>query len=131
MTFQVQMQILHGDCGGFTFRGNYQRTVGTFYYFDVCSDGKHYLASYTQFGMIHEIPMSNSNIPFAALKANPQLPLTLAVVAQGSQLTFYLNHQQIDTINDTTYANGQVSLLCYEVGNPTEVAFSNARLWTA
>jgi serine/threonine protein kinase len=131
MTFEVQMQILHGDCGGFTFRGNYQSTVGNFYYFDVCSDGKHYLASYTSFGMIQELQMSNSNVPFAALKANPQLPLTLAVVAQGSSLTFYLNHQLIDKMNDTTYTSGQVSLLCYEVGNPTEVAFSNARLWTA
>lgn len=128
MTFEVQMQILHGDCGGVAFRGNYQ-SAGTFYYFDVCSDGRHYLATYAHFALIQQLKTQST--PFPALQSSPQTTVTIAIVMQGSSLTFYLNHQQIDQVTDTTYTSGQITFFCYEVKDPTDVAFSNARLWTA
>jgi hypothetical protein len=127
MTFEVHMQILHGDCGGLLFRGNFQQ--GDFYYFDVCFDGHHYLAAYKNFAMLQQLPMQSSKLP--ALQANAQATITLGLVAQGSSMTFFLNGQRIDQITDSTYTSGQIALLCFAINNPTEIVFSNARLWTA
>lgn len=129
LTFEIRVHVLHGDCAGVSFRGDYQKDAGSFYYFSICSDGRHYLATYTHFGMIQFLPTQNNRFP--ALQANPQTTFTLAIVARGSSLTFYLNHQQVDSVTDSTYTSGQINLFCYEVGNPTEIAFSDARLWVA
>ena len=127
MTFEVQMQILHGDCGGIVFRADFQQ--GNFYYFDVCFDGRHYFVTYAHNALLTQFPMQST--PFAALQSNPQTSVTVAIVARGSLLSFYLDHQQIDQLTDATYTSGQISLFSFSINRPTEVVFSNARLWTA
>lgn len=127
MTFEIQMQILHGDCGGLLLRGNFQQ--GNFYYFDVCFDGYHYLATYKNFALLQQLPVQTSVFP--ALQANAQASVTLGVVAQGDVLTFFLNGQRVDQVNNSTYTSGQIALLCFAINNPTEIVFSHARLWTA
>jgi len=136
LTFEVQMQILHGDCGGIVFRGDLQ--TNNYYYFDLCSGGGYYLCTYNGTNNPSG-PLLPVAAPFPALKANPLARITVAIVAQGSSLTFYLNHQQVDQINNSTFTSGQTSLFSYSgtstnVNNPqkeqTEVVFSNARLWT-
>jgi hypothetical protein len=68
---------------------------------------------------------------FPALQTNAQANVTIAIVARGSSLTFYLDGQQIDQVSDATYTSGQIALLCFAIDRPTEVVFSKARLWTA
>ena len=127
MTFEMHMQILHGDCGGLLFRGDFQQ--GNFYYFDVCFDGHHYLTTYKNFALLQPLPTQASMLP--ALQNDAHATITIGVVAQGSSLTFFLNGQQVDQLTDSTYTSGQIALLCFAINNPTEVVFSNARLWTA
>lgn len=127
MTFEVHMQIQHGFCGGVLFRGDFQQ--GNFYYFDVCYDGKHYLATYKNFAELKQLPTSTSQFP--ALKADANATVTLGIVARGNALTFYLDGQKIDALIDSTYTSGQIALLCFAIDGPTEVTFSQARLWTA
>lgn len=126
MTFETRMQILHGDCGGIFFRGDFQQ--GNFYYFVLCFDGGHYLFTYAHFKLLQNIHVQSTK--FAALQANPQALVAVALVAQGNSFTFYVNHQQIDQISDSTYTSGQIALFGFSIHNPTEVVFSNARLWT-
>lgn len=126
LTFEVQAQILHGDCGGILFRGDFQ--AGNFYYLTFCFDGFHYLYAYTNFTTLNQLKTQQDAFP--ALKNNPQATILLAVVAQGSTITIYINHQQVDQIVDTSYTSGQVSLFGFDLNRPTEVVFSNARLWT-
>lgn len=127
MTFEVQMQILHGDCGGVLFRGDYQQ--GDFYYFAVCFDGHHYLATYKHFALLQAIQLQPSILP--ALQADSHATVTVGIVAQGNTLTFYLNGQQVDQVTDSTYTSGRTALFCFAINNPTEIIFSHARLWTA
>lgn len=127
MTFEIHMQILHGDCGGLLLRGDFQQ--GNFYYFDVCFDGHHYLATYKHFALLQQLPAQTSVLP--ALQNDSQANITMGVVAQGSLLTFFLNGQQVDQLTDSTYTSGQIALLCFAINNPTEIVFSNARLWTS
>jgi hypothetical protein len=54
----------------------------------------------------------------------------IAIVAKVSTFTLYVNKQQVDTITDGTYTNGLIGVAAIEKHTPTEVAYSNARVWT-
>jgi hypothetical protein len=49
-------------------------------------------------------------------------------------MTFYVNEQQIDQEQDSSYTSGKIALTANPFYNKdahaTEVAYSNARLWT-
>jgi len=53
----------------------------------------------------------------------------IAVVARGSNITLYVNHQLVDSVTDTTYKAGVVGLIATDEGNSTEVVYRNARVW--
>lgn len=55
---------------------------------------------------------------------------TIAVVANGKTLTFYVNHTNIASITDSTYAKGYVGMIAEDMNTSTEVIYTNARLWT-
>jgi hypothetical protein len=56
----------------------------------------------------------------------------IAVVAKGDTFSLYANHQLINTLTDKDnfYGHGILSLAAYSVSNPTEVLFSNVKVWT-
>jgi hypothetical protein len=57
----------------------------------------------------------------------------IAVVASGSTMTFYVNEQQIDQEQDSSYTSGKIALIANPYrpdGHVTDVVYSNARLWT-
>jgi hypothetical protein len=61
---------------------------------------------------------------------SPGKQILLAVIANGNTITMYVNHQQVASVQDSTYSQGQVGVAAEDVSGPTEVAFSNARVWT-
>jgi hypothetical protein len=131
--YEVQMKIIQGNCGGIVFR--YKKTnSGVFYYFEVCQNGmyalwKSYdvrLIGYTFSPAIH-IGHNQSNL--------------IAVVANDSTFDLYVNHHKIDRVNDNdnTYRQGEIAVeatyrtdpdVAYRAGPPSEVVFSNAKVWT-
>jgi serine/threonine protein kinase len=117
--FEVQLRIINGDCGGLIFRSD--ETSGTFYLFQVCQDGSYALFVNSQ------ILTSNSS---SAIHAGLNQINDIAVVANGSMLDLYANQQKIDSVNDNMYSHGQVGVVAEAISNQTEVAFSNARVWT-
>ncbi len=124
--FEVQMNISKGDCGGIIFRGD---TVnGKFYLFYVCQDGSYSLYMYPDFSGTTAKELAGGSS--AAIKTGLNQQQALAVVAQGSTLTLYVNKQDIKSVTDTTFSQGQVGLVAYSVSNPTEVIFSDAKVWT-
>jgi hypothetical protein len=48
----------------------------------------------------------------------------------GSTLTPYIDGTVLPSITDSTYNQGYVGFAAEGISNPTEVAFTNARLWT-
>ncbi len=54
----------------------------------------------------------------------------IAVVAQGTNIALYINHQLLGNVTDSTYSHGPVGLFAVVYTQPTEVAFSNAKVWT-
>ncbi len=118
--YEVQMRIIKGDCGGIIFRAD--STISNFYYFQVCQDG-----SYSLFTNLFKKLTSNSS---PAIHTGLNQSNTIAVAANGSTLDLYVNQQKIDSVNDSTYSQGQVGVIAEAYSNQTEVVFSNARVWT-
>jgi len=125
-TFEVQMSINQGDCGGMVFREN--STNGELYFFRICQDGTYQLARYNDFtGKNTVILGSGSSVEIA--QGLNQINI-IAVVANGGSITLYVNHQEIDSVNDNMYSNGRVGLIAVNSSYSTKVEYNNAKIWT-
>jgi type II secretory pathway pseudopilin PulG len=123
--FEVQMTIIHGDCGGIAFRVDVTGTK--YYYFQVCESGSYGLYAYL--GNPQKTLVNNEPSPAITTGLN-QLN-TIAVVANRSMLDLYVNHQKIAGISDSTdTSTGYITLVADALNSSTEVAFSNAKVWT-
>jgi len=121
--FEVQMTIIQGSCGGIVFRTNLSQG----YFLGVCTNGSYKLTR------IANSQKSNDVIPSRfspAINTGLNQTNVIAIVARVSTFTLYVNKQQVDTITDGTYTNGLIGVAAIEKHTPTEVAYSNARVWT-
>ena len=125
--FEVQMQIIKGDGGGIDFRM-------------VSSAENKYYDLYVYHDQTYELDMVNGasvkdlqSGTSAAIKQGLNQTNVVAVVAQGTHITVYVNQQQITSVIDSTYSQGHIGVEANTFttnGNPTEVVYSNAKVWT-
>ena len=125
--YEVQMTIIKGDTGGILFRAN--ATNNTYYIFYVSQAGRYelFLCPGTT---CHDII---ATAPSPAIIQGLNKPNLLAVVALGTTLTLYVNHQQVGQVTDSTFNHGQIGLVAHAfatAGHPTEVMYSNVKVWT-
>jgi len=119
--FEVQMRIIQGDCGGLIFR--YDTTNdNNFYQFTVCQDGMYTLNNSYSLTLARN---SSSAIYNGLNRSN-----LIAVVANGSTLDLYVNNQRIDSVSDSSYSQGEIGVAAIYMTGPTEVVYSNAKVWT-
>ncbi len=126
--FEVQMQIIKGDSGGIVFRAGNTASTYKLYAFFVGQDGSYFLNSENG----SSFPLLTSGNSVAINQGLNQTNL-VAVVAQGSSITLYVNHQSIASVTDSTYSHGQIGFIVGPFGNSghsTEAIFSNAKVWT-
>jgi hypothetical protein len=126
-SFEAQMQIMKGDGGGLVFRDLDTPQAYRNYAFDVYQDGSYYL--YITNGSNTTVLTSGNS---SAIKQGLGQSNLVAVVAQGSTITIYINHQQIASITDSTFTHGKIGFEAIPNGtngHTTEVIFSNARVW--
>ena len=121
--FQVQMTIVRGDGGGLIFRANDASTK--LYLLRVSHDGL--------FG-ISVTQSDNSITPIlddtsSALKTGNQTNL-ITVIARNSTISVYINKQFADTITNAIYSAGEIGVFAYDNSKGTDVAFTNANVWT-
>jgi eukaryotic-like serine/threonine-protein kinase len=123
--FEVQMRVLSGDCGGLDFRA---QANGKEYEYTVCQDGSFsiWVDKDNNVNNNRELIGSQSS----AIKKGLGQPNTLAVVAKGTTLVFYINHTKLYSANDTTSDQGSIGLIADSSANQTETTFSSARLWS-
>ena len=123
-TFQVQVTVVKGSCGGVSFRGDSK--AGNFYEFHVCSDGTYqlYNASMDLIGS----PFAYG--PFPAIHKGLGQTNAVAVVAIGDTITLYVNGQNITSVIISLYSHGQIGCEATEIDNSTMVMFRNAMVWT-
>jgi hypothetical protein len=125
--FEVQMQVIKGDQGAITFRVTDTVAHNQYYDFYVGDDGS------------YELDVVNDSSKALAYGSNSAINRGLnqtnvvAVVAQGSSIKLYVNHQLIASATDSTYSHGNIGVEADPSANnahPTEVVYSNARAWT-
>jgi hypothetical protein len=124
--YEVQMTIIKGDAGGIIFRAN--TANWKFYYFRIGQDGSYALELFTDNLRSHAQTLksgSNSIINTGTNQSN-----LIAVVAQGSNINLYVNLHPIESVSNNAYSQGQIGLIAEDINSPTDVAFSNARVWT-
>jgi len=124
-TFEVQVRITKGDCGGLIFRAD--TNSGKLYLFEVCTDGSYNLYNYKD-SSGNSSQLASASSP--AIKSGLNQANVLAVTAQGTTLTLYVNRQKITSVTNNAYSQGQVGMVADSFNNPTGAVFSNARLWT-
>jgi hypothetical protein len=125
--FEVQMKIIKGDAGGVIFRANTHSN--DFYVFLVSQDGTYQLFLCTTTNCTNSLLYSSS----PAIKLGLNQTNLIAVLAQKSTIGLYVNHQLIGSVDDNTYSSGQIGVIALpwgSNGHPTEVMYSNAKVWT-
>jgi hypothetical protein len=122
---QVQMMITQGDEGGVIFRAN--NSSSAFYLFRISQSGAYDLYVYvdSQGSHARRLLSGSSTIINTGNQAN-----TITVIADKSNLYFYVNQQYLDGTTDTNYSSGQIGLFGESDTNSTDVAFSNLKVWT-
>ncbi len=123
--FEVQAKVVKGDCAGMVFRAD--SNTGKMYFFEVCQDGSYTFSRYLDFTGNNVKTLAGGSS--SAIATGVGQTNTLAVVAQGSTLTIYVNKQKISSATDSTFTHGQIGLFADASNNPTEVAFTNVKVW--
>lgn len=121
--FQVQMTIVQGDGGGLVFRANDVSTK--LYLLRVSHDGLFGISVTQDDKSITPILDDTSSV----LKTGSQTNL-LTVIARKSTISIYINKQFADTINDATYSAGEIGVFAYDNSKGTDVAFTDANVWS-
>src|SRR6266699_1263116 len=129
--YQVQMTIVKGDGGGIIFREDNARGNG--YYFAIGLQSG--VWGYKLWGFnncnsnnckVSELRSGSS----AAIKTGLNQSNLVAVVASGSIIDLYVNNHKIDSVSDNSYGSGQIGVAATYLRSPTEVVFSDAKVWT-
>jgi serine/threonine protein kinase len=124
-TFEVQMKIINGDCGGEVFRSD--TVEKQFYFFRICQDGAYDLNYYVDGTNSTSRTLTGGFSPFIHTGLN-QINV-VAIVANDKKIDLYVNQQFIESVNDSTYSYGKIAVAASQVSNPTEVVFNNAKVW--
>ncbi len=121
---QVQMTIIDGDYGGLIFRVN---STGTDYYsFNIYQSGQYSLDVYQNNHDVKSVSVGTSS----AFKTGLNQSNLVTVIAVGNNFYLYMNGQFVAHGSDSNYSAGSISLLAGEDTHPTEVAFSNLKVWS-
>jgi eukaryotic-like serine/threonine-protein kinase len=124
--YQVELTIIKGDAGGMSFRFDTDYTKGDFYVFGIRQNGQYALDLYKNYLLVTTLRSGSSS----AINTGLSRSNLLAVVANGSTIDLYVNHQRIDGVSDSNYSRGEIGVFAIDLTGPTEVAFSNAKVWT-
>jgi hypothetical protein len=120
---ELTMKVIRGDAGGILFRVE-NTSPNQYYDFYVGQDGTYGLevvnGSHTS---------SLRQATSAAIKRGLNRENLMGIVAQGTTIMLYVNHQLLSTLTDRTYNHGQIGVYAVVYSHPTEVVFSNARVW--
>jgi serine/threonine protein kinase len=121
--YQVQMVIQKGDEGGVIFR--FDRALVTFYYFHISTDSAYRLDIDNQQGFVRTLSEGTS----PAIKIGHNQTNMITVIAQGSSIVLYVNEQYVTSVTDSTYSRGSIGVVAQDDFAPTNVAFTNAKVW--
>lgn len=121
--FQVHVAIVRGDGGGgIAFRLH----ANGAYLFEITPQGSYTLFK-NDFHRNTFIPLLTGSSA-AIIKGLNQFNL-VAVIARGSTIELFINHQYVGYVADTTYSEGYVGIWALASRNAVEVELRDAKVW--
>jgi hypothetical protein len=128
LALQVGLKLLQGDVGGVVFRANGNNS---YYWFSLDANGCYRLVLLPP-NDPYKILLDDQKI--AGQKScrhalNMQNTNQLTALAQGSNIYLYINGVFANQFSDSSLTRGQIGLLAVERTNPTDVAFTNLKVW--
>ena len=124
--YQVQMKIIKGDDGGVTFRSNSVNGTYYGYVFAVGQDGSYKLCVFPPNATTCNSLRTGSS---GAINQGLNQTNLVTVIVKGSTITLYVNQQEVNSMTDNTFSHGQIGVIADDISNPTEVIYSNAKVW--
>ena len=124
--FEVQMKIIKGDCGGLGLRADIAKNNS--YILQICADGHYKFLLYMKGSASTMVMQDSVSTAFHTGVGQTNL---IAIVATGPNFSLYINHQFINKGSDSAnmLSGGLVGVSADSNSNPTEVAYSDARVW--
>jgi len=123
--FQVDMIIQQGDEGGILFRAD--NVNDRFYLFQIDVNGRYSIYKYTNNQGSDAVRLTSG---MTNLMASAGQSIQITLVAQNSSLSIYLNQHYLTSVSDGSYSAGKIGVFGESVTQPTNAAFSNAKVWT-
>jgi hypothetical protein len=127
-TYEVQMSIQKGGNnaeGGVVFRAN--MTSSLFYVLYLSSTGYYDLDIQTNSNATNTRTLKTGTVPGFA--SGFYQVHTIGVVANGSQISLYVDQNKVTEVNDTTYSGGQIGVISAYGSSTTVVVYNNAKVW--
>ncbi len=105
-------------------------TTLTYMVMPFCQDGSFALYLYVDNKLVDAQLLTKGSDPAIHTGLNQQN--TIAVVANAIGMDLYVNRKLIlnGSVKESTYSHGQIAVAADAEPMPTEVVFSNARVWT-
>ena len=126
--YEVQMTIVKGDGGGILFR--YDSTNAAGYYFTIYQNGNYDGGIFSNCSTSTTCQTSEHQAGASpAIHTGLNQSNLIAVVVSGHSITAYVNNQKVLSGSDSTYSHGSIGVSASNVSTPTEVVFSNAKVW--
>jgi serine/threonine protein kinase len=126
-TFEVQMTIKQGDngaSGGLIFRASPNNRQ---YLFFLDTQGNYNLdVSVDRTGTNSRIVKRGQVTGFSAGLYQVH---TLGVVANGNQISLYVDQQSVIQLTDPTYTSGEIGVLAYSASSTADIAYNNLKVW--
>jgi hypothetical protein len=125
--FVAELDVIsHGEAGGAGLIFRYQDAGRQFYLFAIDVDGRYWLRMLTSDGW--RVIRDWQESPYIRTGASAN---RLKVVCQGAEISLYVNDQYLETVQDTTFAEGAVGMLAgTSVGESyARFSFDNLRVY--
>ena len=125
-TFAVKETLVSGDYEGMVFRVNPANT-NQYYFFGVYMNGTYILRLSTDSNWSDTVVIKKGSS--SAILTSPLQTNTIAVTTDYSNITLFINQQQVASVTDTTLTHGLVGMFAGNVSNSAVVDFQDAEVW--
>jgi hypothetical protein len=115
---QADITLVSGDRGGLVFRASQHSG----YLFSIDCHGYYSLVAFSSTGQTR---LSGGTSPLITASQSYQL----AVVAIGQRIDLYVNQKKITSLQNQQYVSGSIALGAQSIIQPTDVLFSNIKVW--
>jgi hypothetical protein len=125
---QLQMQISSGDAGGVVFRDDNRRP--DFYYLYMTATGVYSLDYWAdERGSNVQTLLRGISDDFYQKQIDGRFCI-VTLVAQGPNLSLYINEKYVGAVQDNRIGGGRIALTAQKFLNDTQVIYKNVQIWT-